>query len=41
MKNENNMVVNFPDPNLEAVIRFKINKPTGRYYDIITITSNN
>jgi len=29
MKNENNMVVNFPDKNLEAVIRLKINKPTG------------
>ena len=29
MKNENNMAVNFPDPNLEDVIRFKIGKPTG------------
>jgi len=41
MKNKNNMAVNFPDPNLEAIIRFKINKPTGDILesDLIVIKS--
>ena len=37
---KNNMVVNFPDKNLEDIIRFKINKPTGDILesDLIVIT---
>jgi len=37
---KNNMVVNFPDPNLEATIRLEINKPTGKILasDLVGIT---